>query len=499
MQLQFNKTSIRCLETVLQQMQHTEVTQELRLPDGMPDIGRVLSTWGQVILRSKQWQGDGIQINGGVMVWTLYAPEDGTEPRSIDSWIPFQMNWGISNPMREGPMRIMPLLTVADGRSVSSRKLMFRCNVSAMLQALSAQDVPIYTPGEIPEDVQLRRCIYPVTVPVEGGEKTFQIDEELTLPDVGTVPTKLLSLTVSPEITEKRVMSDKVIFKGQLWIHSVCRYEDGQIRSSDQSVQFSQLSDLDKSYGTDAQVDIRMAVTGLEEDMPQPGLIRVKCSLVGQYLVDDRYSLELIQDAYSPQREVQMEESVLDFPVILDQRTDYLQAEQSLSGQSGQVADARFLAGQPTVRHSGKSADLELSGRFQILAYDDEETIQGAASRWEGNLELCADDAAEILADIRPVGKVQTMGTADEINMNSQIQLSIQIGKMEHLPAVTGLELGPIREGDPSRPSVILRKGNCDLLWDIAKQSNSTVNAIRRANGIDGDTAPEGMLLIPVI
>lgn len=499
MQLQFNKSSIRCLGTALQQVHSTEVTQELRLPDGMPDIGRVLTTWGQVILRSKQWQGDEIQMTGGVMVWALYAPEDGTEPRCVDSWLPFQLNWSMGEGKREGPMRMMPLLTLADSRSVSSRKLMLRANVSAALQALSPMDAEIFSPGEVPEDVQLLRRTYPVMVPMEGGEKTFLLDEELTLPDIGTGYQKLLSLTVHPEVTEKRVLSDKVIFKGMVTVHFVCRHDDGEVHAGEQSLPFSQLSDLDSTYGSDAQADIRMAVTSLEADMDQPGKIRLKCGLVGQYLVSDRHVLELVQDAYSPQRDLQMEESLLQLPVILDERTEYMQAEQTIPGQTGRAADAVFLPDYPRIRHTGNGMDLELSGRFQNLSYDPEGALQGASSRWDGNMQLCADDHIHMLVTVKPVGRVQTMVGMDDMSVSSQLQLAVQTGKQEQLPMISGLELGQLWEPDPSRPSVILAKGSGESLWDLAKQTNSTVAAIRGANGIDTETAPERMILIPVL
>lgn len=499
MQLQFNKSSIRCLATALQQVKNTEVNQELRIPDGMPDIGRVLTTWGQPIIRSKQWNGTDLQVSGGVMLWTLYAPEDGTEPRCVDSWIPFQMNWNLDEAKREGPMRIMPLLTFADSRSTSARKLLMRSGVSVAVQALSPMDAEIYTPERIPEDVQLLKYTYPVRVPMEGGEKTFTVDEELTLPDLGTGTQKLLSLTVEPDITEKKVLSDKVVFKGLLQVHAVCRYEDGELRAAQQSVPFSQLSDLDGSYGSDARTDIRMAVTSLESDMSQTGLIRLKCGLVAQYLVEDRHVLELVQDVYSPKRNVQIENSTLMLPVQLDEKVEYISVEQPISGQTGRVVDSRFYSDFPRRKAVGSNTELETTGRFQVLSYNEEGALQGLSSRWEGNTQLQADEACSLLVTVKPSGKTQTMTSADGISLSTQLQMVICCGKMEQLPMVTGVELGELQEADPSRPSVILVNGAGEPLWDIAKQSNSTVDAIRAVNDLEGDIAPEGMILIPVI
>ena len=102
MELEFEKRGILFLKPLLQEVQTQEQTQELRLSDGMPDLGRTLGTWGQVILRSKEWQGDRVSISGGVMAFVLYVPEDGSEIRTLESWIPFQMKWDLPQGQREG-------------------------------------------------------------------------------------------------------------------------------------------------------------------------------------------------------------------------------------------------------------------------------------------------------------------------------------------------------------------------------------------------------------
>lgn len=57
MELKLGKNSILCLNTALEEVQNCEASQEIKLPDGMPDIGQILSAWGQVILRGKEWRG----------------------------------------------------------------------------------------------------------------------------------------------------------------------------------------------------------------------------------------------------------------------------------------------------------------------------------------------------------------------------------------------------------------------------------------------------------
>lgn len=65
MEFEFQKSACPCLETVLREAQNVEQTQEIKLPDGMPDIGRVLAAWGQTILRGKEWRSDNVSFPAG--------------------------------------------------------------------------------------------------------------------------------------------------------------------------------------------------------------------------------------------------------------------------------------------------------------------------------------------------------------------------------------------------------------------------------------------------
>ena len=68
----------------------------------------------------------------------------------------------------------------------------------------------------------------------------------------------------------------------------------------------------------------------------------------------------------------------------------------------------------------------------------------------------------------------------------------------EGMNMVTGLELGEMSRLDPSRPSLIMRRAGNDSLWELAKKSGSTVEAIRAANGLMEEPKQGRMLLIPV-
>ena len=53
MELPFEKTETRFWQQKLYTPVTLEESQEFRLPESMPDIGRVIAAWGQAVLRGR--------------------------------------------------------------------------------------------------------------------------------------------------------------------------------------------------------------------------------------------------------------------------------------------------------------------------------------------------------------------------------------------------------------------------------------------------------------
>ena len=85
MELQLKQRKVDCLKQLTNQICQEEQTQEIKLGDSMPDVGRVLGAWGQVLLRGKQWNHGSAGVSGGVMARVLYAPEDGSQEQCLET------------------------------------------------------------------------------------------------------------------------------------------------------------------------------------------------------------------------------------------------------------------------------------------------------------------------------------------------------------------------------------------------------------------------------
>lgn len=499
MELQFKKVPIPALENSVLEEKHMELTQEVRLSDSLPDIGRVLSAWAQPVLRSKEWTGDALRISGGISLSCAYAPEDGSEIRTVQEWLPFQMKWDLDPKTPEGRMLVLPLLRFAEGRSISSRKMMLRAGISCLMKAVSPISGELYAPEIVPEDIQLLTRTYPLRIPTEAGEKSFQIDEELDLP--GAVPPggKLLSSVMTPQITENRVVGDKVVFKGRGNLHCLYRCPEGKLHGVDFELPFSQFSQLDRVYGQDSGAQVLTAVTDLEAQSLENGKIRVKSGLVGQYLVDEKRFLEVTEDAYSPFRDVQVKRETLMLPSVLLDKKESLQPSARIPGMTGNTLEDCFLSDFPRQRRLDGKFQLTVPGTFQLLQENEEGLLQGATVKWEEMLDIPGAENVALEAIPQYSGAVSALTSAEGTELTAALELDTRASARTEIPMVTGLTLGQEQEPDPGRPSLILTRAGEGSLWEIARDCGSTVEAIRDANGLAGDPEPDRMLLVPVL
>lgn len=498
MELPFEKKVCRYWKQKLYTLVNQEETQEIRLPESMPDVGRVICSWGQAVIRSKDWRSGGIGVSGGVMVWVLYAPEGGGDLQHIESWIPFQSRAEFPDDGEDGTIRVECLLKSVDARSISSRKLMLRTGIGMLVQILVPESAQISNPGELPPDLEVLNRTYPLVLTRETGEKTFLLDEELSLPR-GSRPVKqLIYYRMEPELLDQKVMGSKAVFRGIGKLHVLYLDDEGELNSADLELPFAQYMDLDGDYEPDAMVSNLLCLTSLELDMLPEGTLHLKCGMVSQYIINAESVINVLEDIYSPCRSVEAERQELILPAWLEERQQSVDVSQSLPMEDGTLVDQHFMPIPPVVTRQPGGVSIETGGNFQTLLKDQNGEYIGKNLNSRERTELKTE--CDTICFARPKGSVECRRDAGNWRVETQILLSIGSLCTHPIEMVTSVQAGEAGTPDPERPSVIIRSlGEYPGLWDLAKNNGSTVSAIRKLNKLEGEPEKNRLLLIPVI
>lgn len=498
MEVKFNKKPLKCLRPFFSQIHTQEQTQEIRLPDAYPDIGKILGCWGRVLMRGKEWRSTSMGANGGVMAWVLYAPEDGTQPRVVDAWIPIQSRWDFPESTDDGIMTLRPMLTSLDGRGVSARKIMVRAGVDTFVQAMKKETMEVAEPTQVPEDIQLLKRSYPMDLPMEAGEKQVQLEEQLAVP--GNMPQihKIIHYDMTPSIQEQKVLGNRLVFRGQMGVHMMYMTEDGQMHHWDTEVPFSQYTELDGDYGPNATAWIMPIMTAMELDMTEPQQINIRAGIANQYTIFDRNVLDVVEDAFSPTREVTSRVDEMQFPGLLDSTQMEMHAEGNLDAEAERILSATPYAEYPTLRMGSDGMELRMDGQFQTLYQNTEGQMALDLGRFSSTVPFLSATENQTALWVNDPAQPDLMPNGEGFTMRSTYPVTLQMYSGQSIPIVTELEIGEIREPDPDRPSIILRRAGDEGLWAIAKGYGSTVDAIMEANQLAGEPENGQMLLIPI-
>lgn len=497
MELPFEKTVCRCWSQKLCGLHQSENTQELRIPDGMPDAGRIIGAWGQEILRGKDWRDREVSVSGGVMVWVLYAPEDGSDPQRLETWIPFQIRADMPTADRDGVIRAQCVVRSVDARITSSRKLMVRCSVGMLIQTMEPVEAAISLPGELPEDVEVLRTQYPLNLTVETGEKAFMMDEDPEMPQGVPSVERIVYFQIDPELQEQRIFGNRGVFRGVGNLHVLYWSREGRLCCCDVQVPFSQYMDLEGEYGESASISNLLCITSAELDVTEGGGLHLRCGGVGQYTVQDRSVLDLVEDAYSLCRDVELRYDSIVLPAILDSRQQTVELSTRFSGES--MCDAFFRPEPGALSRTGEEITLTAGGEFGFLT-EGKEGLETILNRVSESEHIHSGPGVDTFCLGWQKAPVRCRREGGDWRVDTRVIMDLSSISREPVTMVSGMTLGDLRTPEADRPSVIIRrKREQERLWDLAKGCGSTVDAIRRINHLDSEPEQDRLLLIPVL
>ncbi|MBR5126228.1 MAG: DUF3794 domain-containing protein [Oscillospiraceae bacterium] len=497
MEVSFKRSTLSFVAPVLSQVQNMEQSQDLRIPDGMPEAGRVLCCWGQCVLRTKQWQGSQIQLSAGISVTVAYLPEEGGTLQRLQCWIPFQFRWDLPEDCSEGAFRVQCLPGNVDARLVSSGKLSVRARMSALAEVWCPEVREVYSPEGDCGDAEYLQQEYPMQLPREVGETTFALEDTLTLPSSAPSMERLIYGRMDPEISDTRVLGDRLVFRGKGNLHILYESSDGKLHRWDFEVPFSQYASLRHEYSPEAGVSILPAVTIFEPELAD-GAVSFRAELTGQYLIHDRQMVRLTQDAYLPGQSVRIQKSTLDIPAILETRRENIYGEQGIPMEGMDLVDSWINPEFPRLRAGESGTLVELPSSVQYLYSDPDGELHSGSSRIEGTMRYLVESDAKLSSFLSGGMRPEILNNGGSMMAQVTMPAELILLSGQGLPVVTGLELPDNRVKDPDRPSLILRRAD-GTLWDLARDNGSRVSAIRQANGLESEPVPGQMLLIPVV
>lgn len=501
MELVFQEQKLEILNRILCDTVSQEQTADVIIPDSFSDAERVVDAFGTLLIRSEECSGDSAAVSGTVQAGALFVGEDGSVQR-VDAEIPFSVRRDFPRQADECILCSSCALRSVDARLLNSRKVLLRVCVSCTMSVYAPKEAVCYDVSEPAPNLQMKRSVLPMRMPVQLGEKSFALNEVLEVPNGKPEIVRLLKCLYRTDIEEQRMVGNKAVFKGSLTVHVLYADEDGALHTHDWSIPFSQYTELERELD-EGDLRTELTMTGAEaEPDSQFGSRRliVSVNLLAQCTVFQVQNVSVIEDAFCTDADFAPTWEEWSVTGILDQQEFRETATAESEQQAQRVVDCWALPEEAGMQRVDGQLQIELPISCSVLYYDTDGNLQGRTLRPTVRMQMeLAENAQCSVAQVSGGELFCTAGSAG-VSLRVPVTVSVDSFAEQTIRAVSGGEITPSEQTAQRRPAVLLRLTDREeSLWEIAKSCRASMQLITAANELSGSSVPAGtLLLIPM-
>ena len=118
------------------------------------------------------------------------------------------------------------------------------------------------------------------------------------------------------------------------------------------------------------------------------GNLMVKAGIAVQYTIFDQTMVEVVEDAYSPRRQMTLERESLSLPSRLDCRMIAVPFQGTAEGDFIKILDTFRVMQQPFLSTGEKDQELVVNGQAQLLYRDGENRLNSDGLSWNGRTDF---------------------------------------------------------------------------------------------------------------
>lgn len=315
----------------------------------------------------------------------------------------------------------------------------------------------------------------------------------------------MLSAQAAALAQEIKVISNKLLVKGELTVSAVCRGEDGEIFGFGHSMPISQIINLE-GIDEDCTCCVSLPVTSLEvlPKADQAGdnrLIDISVRVGAGVKAYRELSLPVVTDAYSVCCNLETKSRNIDFSVIADRFSDTFtcrstqdlpEAKQilalwcsDLSKSVSQDSDGVIISGELTLHFLYSDAEEQPCYAQRQASYE-----------YRRSVRKCGELSLSPCIEITAASAACASGSAE---VRVEMHISGCIFDSVRRKTVTSIECADTESKKAGGAALTVYFADAgEEIWNIARRYNTTVEAVEQENGITGETvAQKCMLLIP--
>ncbi|MBR5451812.1 MAG: DUF3794 domain-containing protein [Clostridia bacterium] len=510
MEIKCSKFDIVTEKKVFDQVIEQSIDADFSLPEYLPEISRVLKCTSTPMLLSKSNEGSTLTIEGEESIVVIYSDNTGNIS-SFEYVIPFTKI--IELPASNlGFIKVTLKTNYLNYRPTGKRKMDIHGAIGINICALYNESLPVIT-DLCGCGVEVQKEKIETTCPCGYFDKSIIIDEELILNEGAAPISSIIRYKANANIDECKIISGKIITKGELCLHTVYLSEEVKgCQKFDAIIPFTQIID---AAGTDdacnCEADVTVSSIELKPRANSAGdvcMLNLEAKLCIIAKTHCEQSFEIITDTFSTLYESEQTTKDVYYNKLLEIVEEKFICKKALEfteGSLSQVVDMWCEVQTGPIKQVDGAHSVSGTVTVCILGYDSDET----AVYFEKPLDFTypckiksTDENLTIIPSISASDSSYILGDADKLEVRVELTVKNEVYVEKRITAVTDTNFCEDKKKASAKgyALVIYYPTDSEHIWDIAKRYNTSVDSIKKANGLECDRIPDGkMLLIPCV
>lgn len=510
MEIKCNKFDIVTEKRVFDQVIEQSIDADFTLPEYLPEISRVLKCTSTPMLISKSTEGATLSIEGEESIVVIYSDSTGNIS-SFEYVIPFAKS--IELPQTNlGFVKVSLKTNYLNYRPTGKRKIDVHGAVGIHICALYNDGLPVIT-DLCGSGIEVQKEKVALTCPCGYFDKSIIIDEELGLNNGAPPITSIVRYKATAEIDECKIISGKIITKGEMKLHTVYLSENASgCQKFDAVIPFTQIID---ASGCDDNCNCEANVTVSSIELkPRANTTGEVCTLnleAKLCIVAKTHceqSLEIVTDTFSTLYEGEQETKDVYYTKLLEIAEEKFVCKKVLEfteGTLSQVADMWCEVQTGPIKQSDGEYSIGGTVTICILGFDCDETVVYFEKPLDFSFPCKIDSKGEnltIIPNVRTTESSYILQEQDKLEVRVELAVRNEVYTENKICAVTDAKFNKDKKKSLNKgyALVVYYSTSNELVWDIAKRYNTSVESIRKANGLESEFVPDGkMILIPCV
>ncbi|MEG1409251.1 MAG: DUF3794 domain-containing protein [Terrisporobacter sp.] len=477
----------------------TFIETEAVVSDKKEDVYEIIKTEGYIAVKKQEVLDGKIILRGNFNYNVIYLTEDKNTISNIEGRI--EINEVVEKDNIVADMENMLFYDVEhiDCTVVNERKIRVGALLNIRGSLFEKNTIDIIKDVSQIESVQKHRkeVQYEDIVGIEKSESVIRDTINMSIEDLASI----VSIGPKIKLKETRVSDNKVIVGGVLDLNPVAYTYEGELVELDRVgldfTQFIEVPGVCEGMKEEAMVEIvDLNYVFKRNEETNTGALEVDCTARAKVKVSEDVTREVLQDAYSPDRNLKFESRNVELNKVINSGSEFfnirdtiknnsddIQIKEIVSVDSNIIVESAFFEGDRNIVEGIVSVDILYT------------PVEGLRPVYRLTEEIPFTHDIEI-DNIRESTNAFNNVTIDRVEFDlnrDQIDVTVKVrrycevlDKKKDSFIVKGEDQGPIDLSQ--RPSITLyiaREG--DKLWNIAKKYNTTIDDIAEINEIKAD------------